>query len=137
MNLYQYEKLVLNDTAQVWCSNNVIWKYVLNSMTLNIWRTLLSTTIWASKIGLISGGLAKLNLECIFTSKTSKVKEITHNLNHDLIFYSNHNPLSMSQDKISVSSTWDTYFLIELWIHTYIFFRILSNFLLKRVCLVQ
>ena len=36
MNPYQYEKLVLNDTAQVWCSNNVIWKYVLNSMTINI-----------------------------------------------------------------------------------------------------
>jgi hypothetical protein len=35
------------------------------------------------------------------------MKEITHDLNHDLKIHSRHNPLWMPNDKVSVLSTWD------------------------------
>ena len=38
------------------------------------------------------------------------MKEITHDLNYDLIFYCSHDPFCMPEDKVSVSSTWDIFF---------------------------
>ena len=35
------------------------------------------------------------------------MKEITHDLNHDLKIYCRHNPLWILKDKVSVLSTWD------------------------------
>ena len=44
----------------------------------------------------------QFNLECIFTQNTLKVKDITHDLNHDSIFYCSHNPLWMPEANICV-----------------------------------
>ena len=49
----------------------------------------------------------QFNLECIFVQKTWKVKEITHDLNHNLTFYCTHNQLCVPQYKVNVYSTWD------------------------------
>ena len=46
--------------------------------------------------------LNSFNLECIFSQKTWKVKEITHDLNHDLTFYCKHNQLCVPQYKVNV-----------------------------------
>ena len=47
----------------------------------------------------------QVNLECFLTQKTSKVKKITHALNHDLVFYRTHNQLCVPEQIVGVQST--------------------------------
>ena len=42
----------------------------------------------------------QFNLEYIYTHKTWKVEEITHDINHDLIFYCIYNPLWLPEDEV-------------------------------------
>ena len=85
--------------------------------TINIWKRCSSKPFGQTKNGLVTGKLActsskieilnkiviililnfQVNLECFFTQKTWKVKIITHDLNHDLIFYCTHNQLCVPQ----------------------------------------
>ena len=44
----------------------------------------------------------QINLKFIFTQSSWKVKEITHDLNQDLIFHFSHNPLCMLEDSDNV-----------------------------------
>ena len=46
-------------------------------------------------------------IQCMGKGITLKVKEITHDLNHDLTFYCTHNQLCVPQYKVNVYSTWD------------------------------
>ena len=42
------------------------------------------------------------------------MKEVTHDLSHDLTFYCTHNQLCVPQNKVNVYSTWDIYSMFPI-----------------------
>ena len=55
-----------------------------------------------------------LEFKMYFHPQNLKNEEITHDLNHDLIFYCSYSPLWLPEDKVSVYSNWDTYMNLVL-----------------------
>ena len=110
-------------------TKNSFW----NCLTfINTWKKLLSIAIWAAKKWRVSDSLAcsfkekpeilnnKANYtlvlwsECIFTQKTRKGKELTFDLNHDLIFNYSYDLLQLLDYSVSFYRVVRVYTILEV-----------------------